>query len=208
MNNRPDRKLETLAGGGAFFESPRWHEGRLWVSDYWRYQVVAVAPDGTTQTIAEVPGSPSGLGWLPDGTLLVISMRDRKLLRIEDGTITQHADLSPQPGPQSNDMVIDAAGRACVSRRRTRIGRNSGILVGAPRIHRSTRRGKADILEECNIARSGCQFSRVWHCRSHACDAVSLGWAALADLAAGIDRGLRCRVDNLVAAPGRQTCPG
>jgi sugar lactone lactonase YvrE len=112
--NRPDRKLETLAGGGAFFESPRWHDGRLWVSDYWRHQVVAIAPDGTTQTIAEVPGSPSGLGWLPDGTLLVVSMRDRKLLRVERGRTSQYADLSPYSGPQGNDMVTDAAGRAFV----------------------------------------------------------------------------------------------
>ena len=80
-----DRRLETLVGGGAFFECPRWHDGRLWVSDYWRYQVLAIAPDGTTEIVAEVPGSPSGLGWLPDGTLLVVSMLDRKLLRVQDG---------------------------------------------------------------------------------------------------------------------------
>jgi len=107
-----DPKLETLVGGGAFFECPRWHDGRLWVSDYWRHQVVAIAPDGT---IAQVPGSPSGLGWLPDGTLLVVSMQDRKLLRVQNGSTVVHADLSAHSGPQSNDMVVDAAGRAYVS---------------------------------------------------------------------------------------------
>ena len=110
-----NRNLETLVGGGAFFECPRWHPGRLWVSDYWRHHVVAISADGTTETVAEVPGAPSGLGWLPDGTLLVVSMLDTKLLRVEDGATMVHADLSAHSGPQSNDMVIDAAGRAYVS---------------------------------------------------------------------------------------------
>jgi sugar lactone lactonase YvrE len=109
------RKLERLVGGGAFFECPRWHDGRLWVSDYWSHQVVAISPEGTTETVVEVPGSPSGLGWLPDGTLLVVSMQDTKLLRVDNGATVVHADLSAHSGPQSNDMVVDAAGRAYVS---------------------------------------------------------------------------------------------
>jgi sugar lactone lactonase YvrE len=115
MMNGSDRNLEMLVGDGAFFESPRWHDGRLWVSDYWRYQVSAIAPDGTTEAVAHVPGAPSGLGWLPDGTLLVVSMLDTKLLRVENGATVVHADLSAHSGPQSNDMVVDAAGRAYVS---------------------------------------------------------------------------------------------
>ncbi len=109
-----DHKLETLAHGGAFFESPRWHEGRLWVSDFWTFQVLAVSPDGTTEAVAEVPGSPSGLGWLPDGTLLVVSMRERRLLRVDGGATVLHADLSAYAGPECNDMVVDTAGRAYV----------------------------------------------------------------------------------------------
>ena len=112
--NGSDRKLETLVGGGAFFESPRWHAGRLWVSDYWRHQVLAISPQGVAETVVEVPGSPSGLGWLPDGTLLVVSMLDPKLLRVADGVTTLHADLSAHSGPQGNDMVVDATGRAYV----------------------------------------------------------------------------------------------
>jgi sugar lactone lactonase YvrE len=92
--SRSDRKLETLVGGGAFFECPRWHDGRLWVSDYWRHQVLAIAPDGTSETVAQVPGALSGLGWLPDGTLLVVSMQDRKLLRVDNGPTVVHADLA------------------------------------------------------------------------------------------------------------------
>jgi len=111
--NGSDRSLETMVGGGAFFECPRWHDGRLWVSDYWGYQVLAIASEGTTETVAQVPGAPSGLGWLPDDTLLVVSMLDTKLLREE--AAMPYADLSASPGPQSNDMVVDAAGRAYVS---------------------------------------------------------------------------------------------
>jgi sugar lactone lactonase YvrE len=76
---------------------------------------VAIASEGTTETVVEVPGSPSGLGWLPDGTLLVVSMQDTKLLRVENGSTVVHADLSAHSGPQSNDMVVDATGRAYVS---------------------------------------------------------------------------------------------
>lgn len=109
-----ERTLEPLVTGGAFFEGPRWHDGRLWVSDFWRRHVLAVAPDGTTEVVAEVPGSPSGLGWLPDGTLLVVSMMDNKLLRVEDGTTVEYADLSAFSGGTANDLVVDAMGRAYI----------------------------------------------------------------------------------------------
>ncbi|GAA2583905.1 SMP-30/gluconolactonase/LRE family protein [Actinomadura fulvescens] len=110
------RSLDTLITGGAFFEGPRWHDGRLWVSDFWRHHVLAVSLDGTAETVAEVPGSPSGIGWLPDGTQLIVSMMDNKLLRLdEDGKPTVYADLSPHAGAgTANDMVVDAYGRAYV----------------------------------------------------------------------------------------------
>jgi sugar lactone lactonase YvrE len=106
--------LETLVGGGAFFECPRWHDGRLWVSDFWAQEVLAVSPDGTAETVVKVPGSPAGLGWLPDGSLLVVSMMDRTLLRVTGGATVEHADLSAHAAPQGNDMVVDAAGRAYI----------------------------------------------------------------------------------------------
>lgn len=106
---------DTLNVTGAFFECPRWRDGRLWVSDYWGGRVSAIAPDGTSETVAEVPTSPSGLGWLPDGTLLVVSMMDSKVLRVDGGVTSVHADLSEHAGPQANDMVVDASGRAYVS---------------------------------------------------------------------------------------------
>ena len=76
---------ELLLGGLMFPEGPRWRDGRLWFSDQHAREVVAVDAKGRRETIVEVPGHPSGLGWLPDGTLLIVSMNDRKLLRW-DGT--------------------------------------------------------------------------------------------------------------------------
>jgi sugar lactone lactonase YvrE len=106
-------ELRTLFEGGAFFEAPRWHDGRWWVSDFYRRTVSTIGPDGREETIVEVEGQPSGLGWLPDGSLLVVSMTDHKLLRY-DGTLTVHADLSEHCGGHLNDLVVDADGNAYV----------------------------------------------------------------------------------------------
>lgn len=104
-----------LVDGMAFGEGPRWHEGRLWCSDMHRHLVMAVELDGRVETVCEVPGQPSGLGWLPDGRLLVVSMTDRRVLRLEhDGALVVHADLSTLASWHCNDMVVDLAGRAYV----------------------------------------------------------------------------------------------
>ena len=65
-------------------------------------------------TIAHVAAQPSGLGWQPDGTLLIVSMLDRKLMKLVDGVLMEVADLSTIAGGPCNDMVVDAAGRAYV----------------------------------------------------------------------------------------------
>jgi sugar lactone lactonase YvrE len=106
------RPLHTLLEGGAFFESPRWHDGRWWVSDFYRHLVMTVGADGGTEEILAVEGQPSGLGWMPDGSLLVISMRDHRILRWSDDGVTVHADVSEHCGGLLNDMVVDARGRA------------------------------------------------------------------------------------------------
>jgi sugar lactone lactonase YvrE len=107
--------FSTLISGYSFFESPRWHEGRLWLSDFYTHQVIAVGMNGQVEKIADVPQQPSGLGWLPDGRLLIVSMRDRKLLRRDaDGTLAVHADLSGVAGGHVNDIAVDAQGRAYV----------------------------------------------------------------------------------------------
>ncbi|MDH6291994.1 SMP-30/gluconolactonase/LRE family protein [Rhodococcus opacus] len=107
--------VHELARGFSYLECPRWRDGRLYVSDFYTHQVLAVDESGSVETIAKVPEQPSGLGWLPDGRLLVVSMRDRRVLRQEsDGTLTEHADLSELTTWHLNDMLVDDAGRAYV----------------------------------------------------------------------------------------------
>src|SRR5438093_6565704 len=100
-----------VADGFNSLEGPRWRDGRLWVSDMHGDRVVAVTPDGIVEPIVDVPTQPSGLGWLPDGRLLVVSMTDRRLLRLEGGRLVVHADLSGLATFHCNDMVVDADGR-------------------------------------------------------------------------------------------------
>ena len=107
--------LTTLLDGLSFAECPRWRDGRLYVSDRYTGRVLAVAVDGTAETCARIPGRPAGIGFLPDGRLLIASMRDRKVLRRErDGSIVEHADLSALAPGELNDMVVDGDGRAWV----------------------------------------------------------------------------------------------
>lgn len=108
-------KFETLVSGQAFTECPRWHDGRLYFSDFYTQRVLAVALDGTVERIAEVPGRPSGLGFLPDGRMLIASMLDRKIMRREpDSSLVEHADLSSLAPWHLNDMLVDHQGRAWV----------------------------------------------------------------------------------------------
>lgn len=105
---------ELLLDGLYFPESLRWRAGELWFSDIYGGQVVRIGPGGP-QVVANVDGLPSGLGWLPDGTPLVVSCEQRRVLRIEsDGTTTGHADLSGYLTHEANDMAVDHSGRAYV----------------------------------------------------------------------------------------------
>lgn len=108
-------EFKTLIGGLSFTECPRWRDGRLYVSDFYTHRVLAVAMDGRAETVAHVPQQPSGLGFLPDGRMLIVSMRDRKVLRREvDGSLIEHADLSGLAPWHLNDMVVDRDGGAWV----------------------------------------------------------------------------------------------
>ncbi|HEX9770555.1 MAG TPA: SMP-30/gluconolactonase/LRE family protein [Kiloniellales bacterium] len=109
-----DYATELLIDGFRFLEGPRWRDGRLWMSDMGGGKVYTVSATGEVALVAEVPGDPSGLGFLPDGTPLIVSMRDRRLLRLEDGRLVCHADLAPLVGEKPNDMVVDQLGRAYV----------------------------------------------------------------------------------------------
>src|SRR5262245_66247343 len=114
MNARQLRPERLVADGFSFLEGPRWREGRLYCSDMGAGRVVRIDPaTGAAETLAAVAERPSGLGWLPDGRLLVVSMGDRRLLRLErDGRLALHADLSDLVSHWCNDMVVDDAGRA------------------------------------------------------------------------------------------------
>lgn len=108
------RQVTLLAKGFSLLEGPRWRDGRLYASDFYTHRVLAFAPDGSYETVAEVPQQPSGLGWDPEGRMLIVSMLDRKLLRLEDGALTEAADLQPVGSTPANDMVVDADGRAYI----------------------------------------------------------------------------------------------
>jgi sugar lactone lactonase YvrE len=108
------RTLEIVAEGLAFGEAPRWYDGKLWWSDMHAGQVSRLV-NGTAETVCQVPNRPSGLGWLPDGRMLVVSMSDKRVLRREmDGTLVTHADLGALVPRRLNDMVVDREGRAYV----------------------------------------------------------------------------------------------
>lgn len=105
----------TLMDGLSLTECPRWRDGRLYFSDQYTHRVFAITLDGAAEVIAHVPQRPSGLGFLPDGRLLIASMCDRKVLRREhDGSLTEYADLSALAPWHINDMLVDADGRAWV----------------------------------------------------------------------------------------------
>jgi len=108
-------RTRILLDGLAFGEGPRWRDGRLYFSDMHAQQVIAVDLEGRSEVVAKVEQDPSGLGWLPDGRMLIVSMRDRRLLRVEpDGGQTEVANLSALADFYCNDMVVDARGRAYV----------------------------------------------------------------------------------------------
>ncbi len=109
-----DAKAEILLDGLAFPEGPRWRDGRLFFSDMHDLCVRSVDLAGRSERVVEVPAAPSGLGWLPDGRLLVVSMQDRRLLRLEPRGLVLHADLSQLASYHCNDMVTDAHGRSYV----------------------------------------------------------------------------------------------
>lgn len=108
--------FDTFIDGLDFGEGPRWHDGRLWYSDFYQHKVYAVDADGNRETMVEFPGDaqPSGLGWMPDGSLLIVSMLDRKVMKWAGGALTEHADLSHIAGFHCNDMSVDANGNAYV----------------------------------------------------------------------------------------------
>jgi sugar lactone lactonase YvrE len=93
-----------------FLEGPRWHDGKLWVSDMFGQTVYTLTPDGARQEIAKFPNRPSGINFLPDGSVVIISMADRKLMKVDNGTLSEYADLSAVLPYDINDCVCAANG--------------------------------------------------------------------------------------------------
>jgi len=109
------RPTKVLAEGFYFGEGPRWRDGRLWFSDFYAHAVMSVSLAGDLRKEFEIDDQPSGLGWMPDGSMLIVSMIKRQVLRrAANGAISVHADLSGIASFHCNDMIVDAAGRAYV----------------------------------------------------------------------------------------------
>lgn len=113
-----------FASGHKFLEGLRWHNGQLWASDFFGGEVLTFAADGTTTTVATVPGAPSGLGFLPDGTALVVSQADASIQSIgADGSLSVYADFSDIAGGPGNDLLVTPEGHAYVG--------NFGFAIGS-----------------------------------------------------------------------------
>lgn len=106
--------IRTLAGGLGFPEGPRWHRGHLYVSDIFRRRVVRIDMQGAVEPVVEVPGRPAGLGFTPDGALIVAVASERRILRFADGELTELADLDGHGSGTLNDLHVDPQGRIYV----------------------------------------------------------------------------------------------
>ncbi|HEY1830451.1 MAG TPA: SMP-30/gluconolactonase/LRE family protein [Acidimicrobiales bacterium] len=107
------QQAEPFLSGLYFGECPRWHDGRLWYSDFFDHAIFSVSPGGDRRTEVDFEGEPAGLGWLPDGHLLINSRLDRAIVRQEpNGTLVHHGDLSPWATWHANDMVVASNGQA------------------------------------------------------------------------------------------------
>ena len=106
--------MKHLIGGIDFGEGPRWHNGRLWYSDFHQKTVYSVNLNGERNVEFTLDDQPSGLGWMPDGSMLVVSMINRQVLRVSSDGVSVHADLSELATWHCNDMVVSSSGHAYV----------------------------------------------------------------------------------------------
>ena len=116
MDDGPEVELGTLVDGLSFPESPRWHGGRLWVSDWGAHRVLAIGLDGRVEVVARVDAFPLCIDHLADGRLLVVAGSDHRILRQEpDGSLVTHADLGSLSEHPWNDIVADNRGNVYVN---------------------------------------------------------------------------------------------
>lgn len=107
-------QAQRLAGDFIFLEGLKWRDGQLWVSDVFDHRVYTISADGGRRLLCEVPHRPSGLGFLPDGSLIIASSMDRKLLRLNGDKATEYADLANYATGAVNDFAVDSWGRIYV----------------------------------------------------------------------------------------------
>jgi len=139
------RAARVLCEGIYFGEGPRWRDGRLWFSDFFAHAVKSVSSAGDLRTEFTIDDQPSGLGWTPDGTMLVVSMANRRVLRRSpSGEIGVHADLSGIATFHCNDMAVDSSGRAYVG--------NFGFDLH----HELAARGDQSVLADHKTAKLAC----------------------------------------------------
>jgi sugar lactone lactonase YvrE len=113
MGNAPI--MQQLVAGLDFGEGPRWHDGRLWYSDFYQRTIYSVSPEGERRVeFGDLDDRPSGLGWTPDGNLLAVAMTTRRVWREDAGGLVVHAELGSIATGHCNDMVVDASGNAYV----------------------------------------------------------------------------------------------
>lgn len=110
-------KMRTLLTGLGFGESPRWHNGRLWLANWGTQEIIAADSTGRSEVVVRVPTTiPYSFDWLPDGRLLIIAGPEGLLLRMEpDGSLVTHADLNPISSTGWNEIVVDGRGNTYVN---------------------------------------------------------------------------------------------
>ncbi|MBI3743558.1 MAG: SMP-30/gluconolactonase/LRE family protein [Chloroflexi bacterium] len=143
-------KPTLLTEGLIFPEAPRWRDGKLWLSDIWGHKVLTVDDQGRKTIVAEIHKRPSGLGFLPDGSLLISTMETAELLRLKNGNLTTVANLRPFAKNGCNDMVVDGKGRAYVD------GYNPAQPLPTGSIILVTPDGKATEVAKDLVTPNGC----------------------------------------------------
>ena len=124
-----ETKTRVLVDNLRFPEEPRWHAGKLWFSDLFTQRVMTVDPEGRLETVVELPDTPSGLGFTPEGHLLIVSAAERRLLRMEEDALIEVADVSSLVDYPCNEIVVDEQGRAYIGN----LGYNMGDPGAAPK---------------------------------------------------------------------------
>lgn len=176
------RKPHLFADGFMFLEAPKWRRGMLWVSDVFAHEVHALSADGQRRKVIDVPNRPSGLGFLSDGTLIIVSAKDRRLLRLDGDRLSEYADLSSHAAGWLNDFAVDPQDRIFVG--------NFGydFAVGEPRrttcLHRidtdgsiSTVASDVDFPNGSVVINNGRTLivAETWECRLTAFDVDAAG---------------------------------